>query len=122
VVTFSLFALAALAAIQRERRTRKLEPQATLGAAVRRNRAREQAVRVRLERGRGGPVATPNGPQGSHILNSLLGADALAMIPVGEGELEAGSAVALEELAFRAPAGSSPPPDQSHSGSWSPRS
>lgn len=100
VVTFSLFALPALAALQRERRARKLEQSATLGAAVRRSPGREQAVRVRLERDGGGPVAIPNGPQGSHILNSLLGADALAMIPLGEGELEAGSPVALEELAF----------------------
>jgi molybdopterin molybdotransferase len=100
VVTFSLFALPALAAMQRERRRRKLEPEATLGANVRRNPGREQAVRVRLERDSGRPVAIPNGPQGSHILNSLLGADALAMIPAGEGQLEAGSPVALEELAF----------------------
>jgi molybdopterin molybdotransferase len=99
VVTFSLFALPALAAMQRERRSRKLEPEATLGAKVRRNRGREQAVRVRLERESGRPVAIPNGPQGSHILNSLLGADALAMIPLGEGDLEAGSPVRLEELA-----------------------
>ena len=40
----------------------------------------------------------PNGPQGSHIVTSLLGADALAFIPAGEGELEAGAAVALERL------------------------
>jgi molybdopterin molybdotransferase len=100
VVTFSLFALPALAAMQRERRARKLEAEATLGTGVRQNSGREQAVRVRLERDRGRTVAIPNGAQGSHILNSLLGADALAMIPVGEGELAAGSPVALEELAF----------------------
>jgi len=99
VVAFSLFALPALVAMQRERRVRKLEPEATLGASVRRNPRREQAVRVRLQRGRGGPVAIPNGPQGSHILSSLLDADALAMIPAGEGQLEEGSPVTLEELA-----------------------
>jgi molybdopterin molybdotransferase len=100
VVTFSLFALPALAAMQRERRARKLEAEATLGTGVRRNPGREQAVRVRLQRDGGRPVAMPNGPQGSHILNSLLGADALAIIPAGQGKLEAGSPVALEELAF----------------------
>ena len=47
---------------------------------------------------RGHTVAVPNGPQGSNIVSSLLGADALAMIPPGEGELEAGARVALEEL------------------------
>ncbi|MBV8943534.1 MAG: hypothetical protein JO240_17560, partial [Solirubrobacterales bacterium] len=44
-------------------------------------------------------TVTPNGPQASHLVTSLLGADALAFIPQGEGELPAGSAVALEELA-----------------------
>ena len=43
-------------------------------------------------------MATPNGPQGSHIVTSLLGADALAFIPAGEGNLEAGAAVTLEAL------------------------
>jgi molybdopterin molybdotransferase len=99
VVTFSLFALPALVAMQRERHAPGLELEATLGAPVRRNPNREQAVRVRLERDRGGPVAIPNGPQASHILSSLLDADALAMIPAGEGPLEAGSPVRLEALA-----------------------
>jgi hypothetical protein len=31
-------------------------------------------------------------------VTSLLGADALALVPAGEGELEAGAAVALEPL------------------------
>ena len=52
-----------------------------------------------LALGAGPPVATPNGAQGSHILTSLLGADALAMIPAGEGVLAAGTVVALEPLA-----------------------
>jgi molybdopterin molybdotransferase len=56
-------------------------------------------VRVRLQRRSGQLVATPTGPQGSHIVTSLLGADALAVIPAGHGELEAGATVALEPLA-----------------------
>lgn len=99
VVTFSLFVAPALAALQGAQRSRTLEPQAVLGVDVRRNPRREQAVRVRLARGEGRPVATPNGAQGSHILSSLIGADALAMIPAGEGTAPAGSVVALEELA-----------------------
>ena len=58
---------------------------AVLGVDLRRNPRREQAIRVRLERGDGPPVATPNGAQGSHILTSLVGADALAMIPRRRG-------------------------------------
>ena len=73
-------------------------PEAVLGAAVARNAGREQAIRVRLERRDGRAVAFPNGPQGSHMVTSLIGADALALIPKGEGKLEAGTAVALEHL------------------------
>ncbi|HUA03846.1 MAG TPA: gephyrin-like molybdotransferase Glp [Solirubrobacteraceae bacterium] len=98
VVTFSLFVRPALAALQGRREDRVLDSEAVLGTAVRRNPDREQAVRVRLERRNGALVATPNGPQGSHIVTSLLGADALAFIPRGEGELEAGAAVALAPL------------------------
>jgi molybdopterin molybdotransferase len=98
VVTFSLFAAPALAALQGLGAVRTLESEAALGAEVRRDPRREQAVRVRLRRGGGGTVATPNGAQGSHILTSLLGADALAMIPPGEGVLPAGTLVALEKL------------------------
>jgi molybdopterin molybdotransferase len=65
---------------------------------VPRNPDREQAVRVRLERQNGRLLATPNGPQGSHIVTSLLGADALALISAGEGEIAAGETVALEPL------------------------
>jgi molybdopterin molybdotransferase len=99
VVTFSLFAAPALAALQGAALRRTLEPEAVLGADIPRNPSREQAIRVLLERGTGRPVATPNGPQGSHILTSLLGADALAMVPAGDGVCPAGTVVALEQLA-----------------------
>jgi molybdopterin molybdotransferase len=99
VVTFSLFVSPALAALQGAHPVRGHETTAVLGVEVRRNPRREQAIRVRLERGDGPPVATPNGPQGSHVLTSLIGADALAMIPAGEGTLLVGSPVALEPLA-----------------------
>jgi molybdopterin molybdotransferase len=99
VVTFSLFVAPALARLQGRTPPRTLGSQAVLGTEVKRNPRREQAVRVRLELGDGPPVAIPNGPQGSHILTSLIGADALAMIPAGEGTLAAGTVVALEPLA-----------------------
>ena len=99
VVTFSLFVSPALAGLQGARTVRGLETTAVLGVDVRRNPRREQAVRVRLQRGDGPPVATPNGAQGSHVLTSLVGADALAMIPAGEGTLPSGTPVALEPIA-----------------------
>ncbi|MGI9183480.1 MAG: molybdopterin molybdotransferase MoeA [Solirubrobacteraceae bacterium] len=99
VVTFSLFVSPALAALQGAHPVASLEATAVLGVQVRRNPRREQAIRVRLKRGDGPPVATPNGAQGSHVLTSLIGADALAMVPAGEGTLPVGAAVALEALA-----------------------
>jgi molybdopterin molybdotransferase len=100
VVTFSLFVAPALAGLQGAPAPRPPRPDAVLGADVRRNPRREQAVRVRLQAQDGGAVqAFPNGAQGSHILSSLLGADALAMIPAGDGRLPAGTSVALEALA-----------------------
>ena len=51
-------------------------------APVARQPKRDEAVRVRLDDGR----ALPTGPQGSHQLHSMLGADALAIVPRGEGD------------------------------------
>jgi molybdopterin molybdotransferase len=93
IVCFLLFARPALAALQGV----AVPPQrgrAILAEAVPRQRTREEAVRVRLEDGR----ATPTGPQGSHQLSSMLGADALAIVPRGEGELEAGAEVEIERI------------------------
>ncbi len=96
-VTFSLFVAPALGALQR-RRIAALSDRAVLGTSVPRNPRREQALRVRLEFRDGRAVALPNGPQGSHVITSLVGAGALALIPTGEGPLKAGSAVELMPL------------------------
>jgi molybdopterin molybdotransferase len=98
VVTFGLFVRPALAALQGRAEENRLQSEAVLAIPVARSHDREQAVRVRLERQDGRLVATPNGPQGSHIVTSLLGADALALIAPGEGELAAGTIVPLEPL------------------------
>lgn len=99
VVTFSLFVLPALQRLQGQTTRRMIDAEAVLDTEVRRNPGREQAVRVVLQREPGKTTATPNSAQGSHMLTSLLGADALAMIPAGTGTLPAGSTVALAELA-----------------------
>jgi molybdopterin molybdotransferase len=98
VVTFALFVRPALAALQGRAPERLLESEAVLATSVPRNPDRDQAVRVRLERQNGRLTAIPNGPQGSHIVTSLLGADALALILAGDGEIEAGATVTLEPL------------------------
>jgi molybdopterin molybdotransferase len=97
-VTFSLFVAPAIAALQGAPGTASHLSQATLGAPVRQNSRREQALRVRLKDRDGTLVAVPNGPQGSHVITSLVGADALALIPAGQGTLEPGTVVALQPL------------------------
>jgi molybdopterin molybdotransferase len=56
-------------------------------------------IRVRLRDDEDAVRAYPNGAQGSHILTSLLGADALALIPAGEGTVAEGTTVTLHALA-----------------------
>jgi molybdopterin molybdotransferase len=93
MVTFVLFARPALAALQGA----PADPAriaARLAVEVPRNATRDECVRVTLREG----VATPTGPQGSHQLTSMLGADGLAVVPAGEGELAAGAEVAVELL------------------------
>ena len=85
VVTFSLFVAPALAALQSTPVPEPPRPTALLGAEVARNPNRDQMIRVRLAEEGDVVRAYPNGAQGSHILTSLLGADALALIPAGEG-------------------------------------
>jgi molybdopterin molybdotransferase len=98
VVTYALFARPAIAAMQGAPASSSFAARATLATDVRRNGRREQALRVRLEQRGETTVAIPNGPQDSHAVTSLIGADALALVPVGEGVLEAGTTVALEPL------------------------
>ena len=98
MVTFGLFArpalerLAGLVAPPGERAVARLD------RPVAREPHRDQAVRCRLEARADGWHAAPTGPQGSHVLTSMLKADALALVPAGEGELAAGEPVELELL------------------------
>jgi molybdopterin molybdotransferase len=95
-VTFVLFARPALAALQ------GAEPAPTVGrrraplaVAIARHPDRDECVRVALD---DDGAAHPTGPQGSHVLSSMLRAEALAVVPRGDGELPAGTEVALEPL------------------------
>jgi molybdopterin molybdotransferase len=95
VVTFSLFVAPALAAMQGTPAPEPPRATALLGVERPRNRRREQALRVSLRDGPDGVTAVPTGAQGSHILSSLLEADALATIPMGDGVVAVGDEVAL---------------------------
>jgi molybdopterin molybdotransferase len=95
-VAFTMFVRPALLALQGARGDGELI--AALAAPFKLNPTREQLITVRLEHGDAGTTAVPNGPQGANLISSLLGADALALIPSGTGELEAGSRVAVISL------------------------
>jgi molybdopterin molybdotransferase len=97
MVTFQLFVRPALAALQ------GADPSATraeavLDRAIPRNPRRDEAVRVRLRPDRDGWHATPTGEQGSHMMTSMLGADALAFVAAGAGEVPPGERLEIELL------------------------
>jgi len=98
MVTFHLFARPAVRALQGA----DPEPRratARLGAALKRNPRRDQMVRVRLApEADGGWTAHPTKAQGSHVLTSMLGADALGRVPTGEGDIAAGERIDIEFL------------------------
>jgi molybdopterin molybdotransferase len=93
-VTFLLFARPALNALQGADATVP-RMSARLAVAIERHPDRDECVRVRR---RADGSVEPTGPQGSHVLSSLLGAEALAIVPRGEGALGAGSTVVLEPV------------------------
>ena len=97
-VCFALFVVPALRALLgREPIAPRM--QALLAAPVAASPEREQAIGVRVEHSGDRVLAWPAGPQGSHRLSSLLGAQALALVPASEVELPAGTPVELESLA-----------------------
>jgi molybdopterin molybdotransferase len=97
MVTFHLFARPAVRALQ------GADPgiraaHARAGEPLRRNPKRDQMVRVRLEEDDEGWVARPTKAQMSHVLTSMLGADALARVPAGDGDIAAGERIDIELL------------------------
>jgi molybdopterin molybdotransferase len=99
MITFHLFARPAL------RRLAGADPggtraRAVLDVPVPRSPAREQVIRCRLEARDDGWHVRPTKEQGSHVLTSMLDADAYALVPPGEGELRAGERVEVELVAW----------------------
>jgi molybdopterin molybdotransferase len=97
MVTFLAFVRPALIAMAggdpATRRTR-----ARLGAAYEKPTDRAHAVRCRLELDERGWVAWPLPRQGSHVLTSMLAADALALLPADVARVAAGETVEVELL------------------------
>jgi molybdopterin molybdotransferase len=69
---------------------------ARLAEAITKRPGRLHFVRVRLEWEDGGLVATPTGPQGSHVQSSLVGCDGVVPFARDASELRAGDAVEVE--------------------------
>ena len=97
MVTFQLFVRPALAALQGAPAA-PTRVAAVLDDPVPLLPLREQAVRVRLSAHDGGWHAAVTGEQGSHMLTSMLGADGLALVALGEGEAKPGTPVEVELL------------------------
>jgi molybdopterin molybdotransferase len=97
MVTFQLFARPALRKLQGADAPVKRST-AILDGLIEANPDRDQAVRCRLRIADDGWHAQPTGPQGSHVMSSMLGADALAVVPAGGRDLAPGERVAIELL------------------------
>jgi molybdopterin molybdotransferase len=97
MITFHLFVRPALARMQgaapRERRA-----VASFDAPYRKRPGRAHVVRCRLDARDDGWHAQPTKDQGSHVLTSMLGADALAYLDVERGDVAAGERVDIEIL------------------------
>jgi molybdopterin molybdotransferase len=97
IVTFVLLVRPALLAMagtnpERHRSTARLD------VAYPKRPGRAHFVRVRLESREDGWHAQPTKEQASHVLTSMLGADAFAIVPADRGDVEAGERVEIELL------------------------
>ena len=97
MVTFHLFARPAL------RRLAGADPDdvrasAVLDEPVTRNPSRDEVLRCTIAARDDGWHVSPNREQGSHVLTSMLGAGAFALVTAGEGEVAAGDRVPVELL------------------------
>jgi molybdopterin molybdotransferase len=91
LVCFELFVRPALRAMQGA--PQEPRPVARLAGPVARLETRDHAVRCRLRRGAEGMELEPGGPQDSHLIVHASGADAVALIPAGTGQVASGTLV-----------------------------
>ena len=97
MVTFVLLVRPALRAMQGA--TTASEPlTAVLDGGYRKAAGRAHALRCRVSAREDGWHARPTGPQGSHVLSSMLAADALAIVPSAVTDLPDGARVQIEPL------------------------
>jgi len=100
MVTFTLLVAPALRAMSGATQLRH-RARGTLTSDYEKPAGRAHAVRCRLQMDERGLRATPAGHQGSHVLTTMLDADALAIVPSATEHVGAGETVELELLADR---------------------
>jgi len=93
LVGFELFVRPALLALQGAAEPGPSWQPGRLGANVRRDEARDQLLRARRRADPGAVLLEPVAGQESHMIVRAAGADALVLIPRGDGVLEAGAPV-----------------------------
>jgi molybdopterin molybdotransferase len=98
LVGFELFVRPALLAIQGHRQPGPRFESGRLARPVRRNPHRDELVRSRLTAEQDGAALAPVAGQESHMIVRAAGADALTLVPRGEGELAAGEPVRFLRL------------------------
>ncbi|HSI81738.1 MAG TPA: gephyrin-like molybdotransferase Glp [Solirubrobacterales bacterium] len=98
IVTFTLFVHPAIRAMLGARDPAPGETTAILEADYAKRPGRAHLVRCRLELREDGWHATPTGEQGSHLLTSIVGADAFAVLPTPSASVRAGERVAIVTL------------------------
>jgi molybdopterin molybdotransferase len=95
MVTFHLFVRPAIAALSGAKVSSR-KASAVIDEGYRKRPGRAHVVRCRLEARDDGWHVRPTKAQGSHVLTSMLGAEALAMLEVERGDVEAGETVEIE--------------------------
>jgi molybdopterin molybdotransferase len=99
LVGFELFVRPALAALQGAVDPGPVFEAGRLAAPVRRNAARDELVRARRTSGADGSRLEPVSGQESHMIVRAAAANALVLVPRGDGELAAGETVQYLPLA-----------------------
>jgi molybdopterin molybdotransferase len=93
LVGFELFVRPAVLALQGAAKPGPVYERGRLARGVRRNANRDELLRARLSVADDGLVLDPVVGQESHMIARAAGADALALVRCGDGELEAGAVV-----------------------------
>jgi molybdopterin molybdotransferase len=99
LVGAELFVRPALLALQGAALAHPRWDRATLAAPLKRNAARDELARARSRVGEDGIELVPVSGQESHMIVRAAGADALVLIPRGDGDVGAGTSVRYLRLA-----------------------